>query len=463
MEKPMNPTDGWYTKSAGSWLQQILKERYGLSFSIQRSSFKRIRIGTSGAASFIELDFDNKYFSFANSDLPCCSWDATAEGWKPPMGKPLQAPGISVLPHPLIQRTEIGYHINYDILGLCYWMLSRQEEIGRTDLDQHERFPAKSSHAYKFGYLERPIVDEWLDILGQVIERLWPNTHLKQPKFQIKISHDVDIPTRYGFATPYRLIREMAGDLIYGKDARSFLTAPWIRLASRKKLLAIDSLNTFGWIMDLSERNDLSSAFYFFCGKTETSMDADYDIEHPAIIELMRLIRKRGHEIGLHPSYNTYQTPDAIVAEARRLQSICEREKIEQSEWGGRMHYLRWRHPITMYGWEKAGMNYDSTLCYADHAGFRCGTCFEYPAFDPVDHRSLKLRIRPLIAMENTVIAERYMGMGVSARACQKLKELKNACRAVNGCFTLLWHNSELQTAAQKQIYQTIITNYTKK
>jgi hypothetical protein len=50
----------------------------------------------------------------------------------------------------------------------------RVEEIGRTDLDNHERFPATSSHAFKHGYLDRPVVDEWLHLLGQVIQRQWP-------------------------------------------------------------------------------------------------------------------------------------------------------------------------------------------------------------------------------------------------------------------------------------------------
>ncbi len=37
--------------------------------------------------------------------------------------------------------------------------LARVEEIGRTDRDNHERFAATSSHAFKHGYLEPPAVD----------------------------------------------------------------------------------------------------------------------------------------------------------------------------------------------------------------------------------------------------------------------------------------------------------------
>ena len=38
------------------------------------------------------------------------------------------------------------------------------------------------------------------------------------------------------------------------------------------------------------------------------------------------------------------------------------------------MHYLRWKWPTTAYGWQLAGCNYDSSLCYPDRPGFRTGT-----------------------------------------------------------------------------------------
>jgi len=62
--------------------------------------------------------------------------------------------------------------------------------------------------------------------------------------------------------------------------------------------------------------------------------------------------------------------------------------------------------------WEQAGFQYDSTLSYADRPGFRCGTCHPYPMFDPMAQRPLRLIQRPLIAMECSVIAPRYLGLG---------------------------------------------------
>ena len=211
--------------------------------------------------------------------------------------------------------------------------------------------------------------------------------------------------------------------------------------------------------MDVSERHGLTSAFYFIGGHTSPRFDTDYELEHPAIRNLMRDIHQRGHEIGLHPSYNTYRSPDAILAEARRLRAVTQSEGIRQPEWGGRMHYLRWEHPTTLRAWEEAGMDYDSTLSYADRPGFRCGTCFEYPAFDPVAQEMLQLRIRPLVAMECTVMAPHYMGLGTGEAAFAKFKQLKDACRAVEGCFTLLWHNTQYETEEERLLYQQTLAN----
>ena len=101
--------------------------------------------------------------------------------------------------------------IHYDILGLTYWMLNRLEEFDCSSLDSHGRFPATSSHAYKYGYLERPIIDEWMHILGQVIQRQWPKINLKVHNFCLQVSHDVDRPFRYLFLPCMDLMKQRSG------------------------------------------------------------------------------------------------------------------------------------------------------------------------------------------------------------------------------------------------------------
>ena len=443
--------------SAISWLNAILRERLSTQLMLSKCEQGYLLITVSGSAVAIRFDSEFAAFSQTGYDFPCGIWDPEAEGWRSALGSPLPAPGATSLPSPLIKKSDCGYVIHYDILGLVYWMLSRQEEVGRVDLDKHGRFPARSSHAYKHGYLERPIVDEWLAILAQVVERAWPQLALAKPEFSVRVSHDVDTPARYGFSSVGRLLRTMAGDILRRHEVLEALRAPLIWSQSKEKLHKADPFNTFNWIMSASERYEIKSAFYFISGRTLPARDARYDIKHPAIRELMRGIHGRGHEIGLHPSYNTYQRPDIIASEARALINTCREEGIKQATWGGRMHYLRWQTPATLYGWEQAGMAYDSTLTYAERPGFRCGTCHEYPAFDPVAGKALQLRIRPLIAMECTVLAPRYMNLGSGDIALKKFIQLKQSCRAVNGNFTLLWHNTLLERHQQRTLYEHVL------
>lgn len=440
------------------WLEVLLQERFG---HIWRLSFQDRGYSLSLHNEPGAILFSNRFEAFgeARSDLPCAEWNPEEAGLHSALGLPLPAPGVKSLSAPMIDHIGMDHHIHYDILGLAYWMLNRIEELGRSDLDAHGRFPAVASHAYQNGYLERPIVDEWLNILGQVIQRTWPAIKLKKHAFSQKVSHDVDVPSRYGFRSWPSLARGVAGDIVKRRDLGAALRAPWIKLASRQNLHSADPDNTFDWVMDVSERHVLTSGFYFICGRTAPQMDADYELEHPAILSLMRRIHERGHEIGLHPSYNTYQDPAAIVAEANRLRAIAESEGIRQTEWGGRMHYLRWEQPTTLRALSDASMDYDSTLCFADLPGFRCGTCHEYTAFDPVAQEVLRLRIRPLVAMECTVMESRYMGLGSGEAAFAKFKQLKDACRSVKGCFTLLWHNSSFNTADERRLYEAVLNH----
>jgi Family of unknown function (DUF7033) len=441
------------------WIEDVLTERFGPEIKLTYNKQNQLQLSITNRSEYILFETNYKVYKSPSAKIPCTEWDASSEGWSSILNKNIPTPGYNQIKSPLISKNKERYFFHFDIISFTFWMLSRYEETLYSVLDEHERFPATSSHAFKHGYLERPIVDEWLDILRQVLSLTFPDLELKKHAFKMYVSHDVDSPSRYRFRNFKSLIRGVGGDLIKRQDIKSAFSALSIRMSPKNKLHNQDSFNTFNWIMDTSEKNQIVSAFYFICGRTHPKLDADYDIDHPVIRNLLRAVHKRGHEIGLHPSYNTFNNPEAIINEANRLKQICKEEGINQDSWGGRMHYLRWKTPITMHGWEGANMNYDSSLGYADSPGFRCGTCFEYTAFDAINSKKLNLRIRPLIAMESTIIAKKYLGLGLTSDATDKFIQLKKNCQQVAGNFSLLWHNSELYSEEQKYIYENILKN----
>lgn len=440
-----------------NWFQQIFFERFGVKFIFEKREDCIVFKYKESEKLIIFSNMDKEFYTFGETGLNCYEWNSEKEGMQGIISPILKAPSTKALPSTLINFNEKGAEINYDILGLTFWMLNRLEEIHRTDLDNHERFPAINSHAYKYDYLERPIVDEWLDILQQVIQRVWPNLKLKKHQFSIKVSHDVDVPSRFAFSTPFSVIKSMASLVLKNNNIKLALMAPIIYLGSKNKIHPLDPYNTFDWLMNISEKNNLKSAFYFICGRTDKSKDALYEPEHPIIKKMMLEIYKRGHEVGLHPSYNSYNNPEQINFEAQRLKKVCKELGIEQSQWGGRMHFLRWSHPTTLQAWNDAEMSYDSTLGYADRPGFRCGTCHEYTGFNPITNTILNIKIRPLIVMDGTVIAKHYMGLGYTEKAINEIIKYKKICQKIEGSFTFLWHNSFFSQKDSFKVYQNII------
>lgn len=61
--------------------------------------------------------------------------------------------------------------------------------------------------------------------------------------------------------------------------------------------------------------------------------------------------------------------------------------------------------------------------------------------------------------MEVSVISTSYTNLGVTNKAEEKILSLKRVCMAVNGLFTVLWHNSEMVEKGSKRIYQSTLFN----
>jgi hypothetical protein len=441
-----------YSNAELRWLETILIERFGGSWRLG-SSETETSLSLDDAPGKLYIKSQRNVFMKPGSAKPVSYWNARVEGLLPVFDEDLPAPGLEQKPEKMIEVRGKNVYLNYDILGLVLWMLCRIEEVGASIKDSHNRFPAKASHAYINRYLDRPIVDEWLFVLAQVIQKIWPDFLLKRHHFEMKVSHDVDVPSKYAFGNLIQFGYTLGSEIKRHRNWLGIAMAPWIRLNTHGSLHRFDPANTFDWIMDQSDRRGIKSAFYFVCGRKGHRRDPDYHIGHPAIRSLMRNIHRRGHEIGLHPSYLTYLQPNLLKEEAEVLKRVAREEGIVQTSWGGRMHYLRWQHPDTLRAWIGAGLDYDCSLSYADCPGFRCGTCFDYPAFDTELGKAYKFRIRPLIAMECSVILKQYMGLGVGCKALDLLQSLKSKCRAVSGSFTLLWHNSELTTVAEREMY----------
>lgn len=446
------------SNGALEWLGLLLKDRTGHEFDLAQDE-NYISISLFGDNKKDKCVLVKKFSCFytPSSNFGCAKWDAKAENFYYPIVRFLPAPAWEDH-QKLVEKVNTNkYKINYDILGLTYWALTRLEEFEFESVDCFGRFPAKSSHAYKYNYLDRPIVDEWFCILEQILKKMWPDKKYKEKKFTVNLSHDVDTPSEYGFLPMKKLLRVLVGHVIKRKQIKLVKKTLLIWISSKRQLSPLDPFNTFDQIMNLSEKSGLKSSFFFMSGSTNPEKDGRYHLNDPAIEKLLISIKERGHEVGLHPSYDTFLKPKLILKEFKALKSHLKRIGFSQKAWGGRMHYLRWKNPITLKAWDSAGLAYDSTLGYAEFPGFRCGTCFDYTAYDISEGKTLKLKVRPLIVMDCSIISDSYMGLGTTKEGLMKVLEIKNRCRSVGGSFNLLWHNSSLNSKQLWNMYQQIV------
>lgn len=349
-----------------------------------------------------------------------------------------------------------GEHCHLDVFGSALFMLTRYEEVVKKDRDSLDRFPAAASLAYQEGFLERPIINEYLEIMWQWFHRHFPELKRKEHAFSIMPTHDVDFPFWSLGHDWYHRMRMIAGDVVKRKDFSLVCEhIGYIKNAVNGNFAA-DPNNTFELIMDISEEHNLTSHFYFMTAQGRDEKDGNYDIMHPEVRKLARKILARGHKIGIHPGFGSYQTGKLIKGDADKLRQMIVKENLPVEQFGGRQHYLHWAAPATWEYYEDAGITYDTTLSYADHIGFRCGICYDYPIYNVVTHTRYNLREYPLAVMECSGLEERYMNLShkeMLAR-CQVLKE---KIRKYQGTFVILWHNTSFMTAEDVECYRGIM------
>ncbi len=337
-----------------------------------------------------------------------------------------------------------------DIFASSFYMLTRWEEYVNKIRDEHSRFPAYASLACKNNFLDRPIVNEYVEMLWNMLKYLGINDNRKEREFKLLLTHDVDVPLNY--TSLKSTVRVAIGDIIKRKNIKlaldNFLPRLKVHLGIEK-----DPFDTFDYLMDISEKVGTKS-YFFFMGSGQTKFDNYYKINDGFIHRLIEKIKKKGHYIGIHPTYNAY-----IDLEQFKKEKVEVEENLDTQITFGREHYLRFEVPTTWQIWEDCKMEWDSTLCYADKEGFRCGVCYEYSVFNILTRKQLKLKEKPLVVMECSFVT--YQPNITSTTMEIKIKELLGRVKKYNGEFVFLWHNSNFNTPKWKK-YQDVYKNVLK-
>jgi hypothetical protein len=354
-----------------------------------------------------------------------------------------------------IKEKQSGYKeiiCGIDIFASAFFMLTRWEEYVSKEKDDLQRFSGKSSIAFRNNFLHRPVVNEYSELLWNMLQFLGLQVTRKSRKFTPYLTHDVDFILKW--YNLYAFLRTLSGDLLKRKSIRAFFGNIADYLKTRLKLKN-DPFDTFDYLMNLSESNGLKS-YFFFISDYGTSKSINYKLSHPFVGNLMQNITSRGHYIGFHPDFNSYNNPDNWSKELDRLK-LYSPQNIQF----GRQHYLQFEVPVTWQIWNDMGMEWDSSLSYDDEPGFRTGSCYTYSVFNFLTREKLRLKERSLTIMDKSLVFH-HINLSVSQLE-EKARNLVSTVKKYNGDFVLLWHNScfdVYEWKKYKEIYLRIIESF---
>ncbi len=339
--------------------------------------------------------------------------------------------------------TSHSEDINFDIFSAAFYMISRYEEYLQFPTDIHGRFQASSSLAFRNNFLEVPVVDQWIQKLGEVLTKKYPGLTLPSKKFDWISSIDVD--TAWAFLNRNFINTSLS-------ILKSFFTSKdffkRIRILQGKEN---DPFYTFDFLKEIHSGDPDKLIFFFLAGKPG-GFDRNIDPTNKNWQGLVKDISSV-FKTGLHPSYRSFRNSGLLKLEIKKLSSLISGPVIFS-----RQHFLLLRFPETYRNLIESGIENDFTMGFSDHTGFRAGTANVFNFYDLEKEERTGLRIWPFVVMDRTL--KNYMKLN-QEQSHQKIVTLLDSIAHTGGIFISLWHNDSISDSGEwkgwKNVYMDMI------
>jgi hypothetical protein len=300
----------------------------------------------------------------------------------------------------------------------------------------------------------------YVHLFAALVAHVWPGSAIEPRPYEgLIVGHDVDHPASPKLypRLPNRL-HVLAGDVVKRRDVGLALRRASTYLTRGRSLSRLDPLNTFDFLMTSSEARGLHSTFFFLTMDTQIPDGSRYSVDEPWAPRLMAGMARRGHHIGLHGSYNSFADADRLRSEWALLETAAQGLPAGALQRTIRQHFLRFRPGVTWTAQADAGLLVDESLGFADDVGYRAGTARSFAAFDLRERRTLSLRVKPLHVMDATLL--QYLSVG-GEQAFATVSAMGRRTRRYGGAFSFLWHNSSLETSADRRLYLQLLDDLT--
>ena len=320
-----------------------------------------------------------------------------------------------------------------DLVASAFYWLSGWQEFSVLARDQHGRFSHKASLQAILEVTRLPVVDCYRMQLRARLEGAGINTALRKwagKDWAFCPTIDVDYLRHWRFGM---MFREKVEYFLLNRRKVS-VSERWRRLFQ-----FIRSYFSRGDAFKIALRNmyqairAYGSATIFLKAAAHGPNDVSYQLDQRFLRRLLVDLSSDGFEIGLHPSYHAHTHAAYLRSERSALAEFTGTDSVSV-----RQHFLRYDPVMTPHIQEAIGFRIDSSLGFAECAGFRNGTCLPFLRFDPVRNKVMDIWEMPLLFMDGALFNRQKYG---TAKAIQESTELLKLCQTFGGVAVGLWHN----------------------
>jgi hypothetical protein len=164
-------------------------------------------------------------------------------------------------------------------------------------------------------------------------------------------------------------------------------------------------------------------------------VDAYYSFDEHRVKQLFKSLQDQGCELGIHGTVRSSTTLEALTSDIKKLENATGQPVL-----GIRQHRLMFDRKLTHHIHQQAGLDYDSTLGYADHEGFRNSYCLPFRPYDFDSDAMMDIWEIPLTVMDVTLFQYRKL---TYPEALDAVRLVLDEVKKFKGVFVLLWHNGQ--------------------
>lgn len=315
--------------------------------------------------------------------------------------------------------------LGFDIFSSVFFMVSRFEEYLPFQGDKFGRFKHEDSLAFQNNFLQKPVVNLWIEIFKNKLATKFPTLQFSKKKFNCVVTYDIDVAYKYKGRSFVRNMGAAMKDIFFLRLKNFFQRIQTLLLSKN------DPWDVYGDLQQLLCKNHLASVFFFLLAD-KSPYDRNLNYENPEVEKLVKKIQGFTQP-GIHPSFFSSELPEKILGENERLENISV-SKITKS----RQHFLKFNLPGTFNALCAAGIVEDYSMGFPGMPGFRAGTCTPFYFYDLKNEKATSLKMMPVTCMDATFVY--YLKKSPEKSLVEMLRLMKEV-ENVKGTFTPIFHN----------------------